>query len=557
MKILMINVSCGTGSTGRICTDLAESLEALGNEVRIAYGRDRVEERFNKYAVKIGSALEVLDHASYARMFDLSGLRSRKGTQDLIVWIKEFNPDVIHLHNIHGYYINIPLLFSFLRTFDKPIIWTLHDCWAFTGHAAFCDSADCIKWKTGCEKCPLLKEYPKAIIDRSKSNWNWKKKVFSGLQNLTLVTPSDWLAGLVKESFLSDYPIKVIHNGIDTTAFNPLKNDFRFQYDLLDKKVIISEANSMEDIKKLLDIVKTAKKHESEWAIVLEGLTKDQIKELPIGIVGLEKMNSPKEIDNLYKSANAFLNILNSESDSAALARAKAYGIPVVNYPKVSEDSKTREKENKDRVLLELSQSLYIDKINDTSSSVMEEMKGMDEYGKSRSSGFFENRKLYGLENKYVILGVASVWDNRKGLNTFMKLAEELNEEKYQIILIGLSDSQIKKLPRSIKGIRRTNSVKELSVYYSMADVFVNPTIEDNYPTTNLEAACCKTPVITYRTGGSPESVVPSQVVEKGDFYALKQMIVNNHLAIANNECFDKLTMLKQYEYIYRKSQTV
>lgn len=342
MKILMINVSCGTGSTGRICTDLADALEKKGHTVKIAYGRDAVPQKYQKYAVKIGDELDIYNHVFQARVFDRMGFGSKRATEKFIEWVKEYDPDVIHLHNIHGYYINVEVLFSYLKEFGKKIIWTLHDCWAFTGHCAFFDYVECDKWKTECEHCPQKTEYPARMgIDCSKRNYDLKKELFSGVQNLAIVTPSEWLAKLLKESFLSEYPVNVIHNGIDTSTFRP---------------------------------------------------TKSNIKE--------------------------------------------RFGI--------SEDIK-------------------------------------------------------------IVLGVASVWDRRKGLEDFLKLSKLL-DEKYKIVLIGLKKKQIEKLPNNILGIERTENIQELVAWYSAADVFVNPTYEDNYPTTNLEAIACGTPVITYDTGGSGES---------------------------------------------------
>ena len=224
MKILMINVVCGVKSTGRICTDLAFALEEQGHEVKIAYGRDKVPERFQKYAVKIGTDLGVAFHGIKARMWDAVGFGSVVATKRLVEWIRQYDPDVIHLHNIHGYYINIDILFNYLRTSGKKIIWTLHDCWSFTGHCAYFDYVRCDKWKEECKNCSQRKGYPaRMLIDRSKENYRTTKTLFSGIPNLSLVAPSKWLADLVTESFLCDYPIKVINNGIDLNIFKPIR----------------------------------------------------------------------------------------------------------------------------------------------------------------------------------------------------------------------------------------------------------------------------------------------------------------------------------------------
>ena len=205
MKVLMINVVCGIRSTGRICTDLATALEAQGHEVKIAYGRENVPEQFQKYAVRIGTDLDVKLHGLRARLLDGAGFGSKRATKKFIEWVKEYDPDVIHLHNIHGYYINVEVLFKYLKSCSKKIIWTLHDCWAFTGHSAYCDAVQCDRWKTGCYECPQISEYPRSVVDRSKLNWKKKREMFTGIPNMILVTPSQWLAGLVKESFLNKY----------------------------------------------------------------------------------------------------------------------------------------------------------------------------------------------------------------------------------------------------------------------------------------------------------------------------------------------------------------
>ncbi len=356
----MINSVCGIRSTGRICTDLATALEAQGHEVKIAYGREQVPEQFQKYAMRIGSDLDVKLHGVKARLFDASGFGSKRATEKFVKWIKEWNPDVIHLHNIHGYYINIEVLFRYLKNCDKRIIWTLHDCWAFTGHTAYCDAIKCEKWKVGCNKCPQIKEYPKSFFDHSKQNWKKKKTLFSGIPNLTIITPSKWLAGLVGESFLSGYPVHVINNGIDTNEFKPLSNDFR---------------------------------------------------------------------------------------------------------------------------------------------------------------------KVYSIENKFIILGVATAWDNMKGYSDFIKLADML-DESYRIVMVGLTEAQIQALPNNILGIRRTVSVKELAQIYSASDVFLNLSYCENYPTVNLEARSCGVSVITYKTGGSPESAGEHGiVVEQGDLSEVTKRI--------------------------------
>ena len=364
MKYLFINSVCGIRSTGRICTDLAQQLEAEGNECKIAYGRvEEVPEKFQKYAVRIGTDFDLKMHALQTRLFDTHGFGSKNATAEFLKWAEEYDPDVLWLHNIHGYYINIEMLFAWINSRpNMQVKWTLHDCWAFTGHCSYFTAVNCDKWKTQCADCPQLRRYPTCYtMGNVHQNFDRKKAAFTGVKNMTLITPSKWLADLVKQSFLKEYPVEVHYNTIDTTVFKPTSSDFR---------------------------------------------------------------------------------------------------------------------------------------------------------------------ERYGLKNKKIILGVASVWDERKGLNDFLKLAEML-DENYAIVLVGLTEKQIKQIPKNIIGITRTNNAKELAEIYTAADVFVNPTYEDNYPTVNLEAQACGTMVVTYQTGGAPETIYKedSAVVNAGDYKSVVKIV--------------------------------
>ena len=393
----MINVVCGIRSTGRICTDLATALESQGHEVKIAYGREEVPVQFKKYAVRIGNDLDVKLHGVKARLFDACGFGSKRATLEFIKWIPKYDPDVIHLHNLHGYYINIEVLFDYLRTCNKRIIWTLHDCWAFTGHAAFCEGVNCKKYIKGCYSCPKIGDYPKSIVDKAASNWEKKKTTFGGISNLTIVTPSDWLKRLLSDSFLKCYKVQVIKNGINTDIFKPIDD---------------------------------------------------------------------------------------------------------------------------------------IDTINEQ----------------------------LGLGDKRIVLGVAAVWEDRKGLNDFILLNQLLDNEKYQIVLVGVSKKQIETLPKSILGLPKTNSVQQLVELYNLAYVFVNPTYEDNYPTTNLEAISCGTPVITYNTGGSPESAkLYGIVVEKGNIQGIVNAIEEkiDKFKDAPTVSFDSAKFVNEYVSLLSISETI
>lgn len=328
----MINTVCGIRSTGRICTDLATSLAAAGHEVRIAYGREEVPEQFNKYAVRIGSNMDVRIHGIRARLFDGCGFGSRTATIKFIQWVKKYDPDVIHLHNLHGYYLNLEVLFDYLRTCGKRIIWTLHDCWAFTGHSAFCDAVGCERWKTGCYDCPLAKEYPASYVDRSKTNWQKKKEIITGIPDMTLVTPSKWLASLTRESFLMEYPVKVIHNGIDTSKFFPIESNFKVSRGISDKVMLLGVTTAWSDMKGYSDFLKLADMIDEKYQIVMVGLTKKQLDALPKKIIGIERTNNLEELVKIYTAADAFLSLSYCENYPTVNLEARACGTPVITY---------------------------------------------------------------------------------------------------------------------------------------------------------------------------------------------------------------------------------
>lgn len=399
MKVLQINSVCGVGSTGRISTDLYKVIKDSGGNCRIIYGRGKSP--CNIDSIKIGNNIDNYIHVFKTRMFDKHGLGSDKVTKKLIKEIDQYNPDIIHLQNIHGYYLNIEVLFNYLKKINKPIIWTLHDCWPFTGHCAYFDFVNCEKWRENCHDCNQKNKYPRSLfVDRSYENYNIKKKLFTGIKNVTLVTPSQWLANLVKESFLKDFKVEVINNGIDLSIFKPTKSN----------------------IKERLDI-----------------------------------------------------------------------------------------------------------------------------------------------DGKFIILGVASVWDDRKGLKYFNEIASKLDED-FQIILIGITEKQKKTLNKNIICVEKTNSAQELAQFYSAADVFINPTLEDNFPTTNLESLACGTPVITFNTGGSIEAVDDKTgiIVEKGNTSQLIGSIIDmklGNLTMDRKACvdrarkyYDKNTNFKKYINLYREN---
>ena len=332
MKILMINSVCGVSSTGRICTDLAIELEKQGHEVKIAYGRGSSPKQFDRFAVRIGSDADVKLHGLKARLFDAAGFGSKRATERFISWVKEYDPDVIHLHNIHGYYINIKTLFDYLKTAEKRVLWTLHDGWAFTGHSAYCDSVSCEKWKNACGGCPLKSAYPKSITDFSKRNIKIKEETFTKVKNMTLVTPSEWLRGLTKRSFLGEYPVELIRNGIDTEVFKRRESDFREKHGLTGKKLLLGVSSQWDEFKGFGDFLKLSNELDDSFGIVLVGVTKEQKESLPKNIIGIESTDSANELVKIYSSADCFVNLSYSENFPTVNIEAVACGVPVVTY---------------------------------------------------------------------------------------------------------------------------------------------------------------------------------------------------------------------------------
>lgn len=398
-KLLQINITANWGSHGKIAEGIGMVTMQYGWESHIAYGRWANPSNSKLY--RIGSKTDEYLHGMASRLLDNHGLMSQGTTRKLIQYINTLQPDIIHLHNIHGYYLNYPLLFKYLETSNIPIVWTLHDCWSFTGHCAHYMYMGCEKWKTHCRHCPQRETYPKSwLFDRSEHNFKSKKHYFLSVKNMTIVPVCQWLEEQVKQSFFKDRLIHKINNGIDIKAFHPETN--------------------------------------------------------------------PSWIYDRYQ-------------------------IP---------------------------------------------------------------------RNKKIILGVASSW-YRKGLDDFARLSAYIAED-YAIVLVGLKKHESKLLrDKRIIKIGRTDNMQELVALYSIAAIYFNPTWEDTFPTTNLEAMACGTPVITYNTGGSPETITPQTgfIVKQGDIPAASdaiQTICEHPKHIYQKACrehvinhFDKNKRFEEYFNLY------
>lgn len=329
-KILFINTVCN-GSTGTICKNLYKAAEKKGFECYIAFGRGKAPEGFN--TIRIGKKIDIYSHVIKARLFDASGFGSKRATKEFIKEIEKFKPDIIHLHNIHGYYINIEILFNYLRKHPEiKKIWTLHDCWTFTGHCPHFEYEKCVQWKTECKICKRIKEYPKAFIDRCQRNFNIKRKILTDIKNMILITPSKWLMELVKQSFLFNYETKVINNGIDTNIFKHVESNIKKEYRIQDKKIILGVAFNW-NMKKGLDIfIDLSKKVEDEYQIVLIGISEKQKKILPNNIIGINKTENRNELIEWYSAADVFINPTLEDNFPTVNLEAQACGTPVITF---------------------------------------------------------------------------------------------------------------------------------------------------------------------------------------------------------------------------------
>lgn len=331
MKVLMINSVCGIRSTGRICTDIAELLEKQGHDCKIAYGRENVPEKYQKYSVKVGKRINIYVHALKARLFDSAGFSSKRATQKLIKRIIKYDPDIIHLHNLHGYYIHVGLLFDFLKKYNKPIFWSFYDCWSFTGHCSHFDFNQCAQWKMGCEVCAYKYEYPKSLFSRAKYNYKKKKQLFSHLPKLQLIVPSHWMKSMVRQSYMRDYSIQVLPNGIDLNVFGAIDTTFRLDNRVTDKFVILGVSSFWNKMKGLEFFNRLANDlDKKKFQIVLVGKAEDG--SLSDKILHIPATNNIKELCALYTAADVFVNPTLQETQGLTTVEAFACGTPAIVF---------------------------------------------------------------------------------------------------------------------------------------------------------------------------------------------------------------------------------
>lgn len=331
MKVLQINTTANSASHGRIAAGIGKQLILAGHESYLAYGRAGND--CESELIKIGGKLDQGFHMVKSRMFDRHGFGSSDATRSLIRKIVQVEPDIIHLHNLHGYYLNIEVLFTFLKEWGKPVAWTFHDTWPITGHCSYFEHMNCFKWETMCYDCPNIKGYPKSwFIDNSRKNYLEKKALFTGLKNLVLVSPSQWLARYLKRSFLSDFEVRIIYNGVDTVKFNPEFERLAREKYSLEKRYILGVANIWDDRKGLRDFISLRRILDNEIDIVLVGISGQQKKTLGKGIRGILRTESINDLASLYAGAEAFVNPTYLDNFPLVNIEALACGTPVITY---------------------------------------------------------------------------------------------------------------------------------------------------------------------------------------------------------------------------------
>lgn len=337
MKVFQINTVCGSGSTGRIVENLARMLEKHGDESIIAYARGQASKEVMTW--KFGSRWSIYFHGMMTRLTDRHGLYSKKATRELIKKIEEYNPDIIHLHNIHGYYLNYEILFDFLRLYHKPVIWTLHDCWSYTGHCSHYSGVGCERWKAECHNCPLKREYPGSLfLDNSIKNFEEKKSCFTSLSELYLITPSKWLLEQVKQSFFGNNKnihCKVIPNGIETNKFVRRNTLLREEYGLQNKKVILGVANVWTKQKGFEDFLKLSQMLDEQYKLVMIGVSTKQKELIQSQYENILPLSRTKDIDELiawYSVADIYFNSSIEETMGMTTGEAICCETPVVAY---------------------------------------------------------------------------------------------------------------------------------------------------------------------------------------------------------------------------------
>lgn len=334
--LLQFNASLNKGSTGHITEQIGMLANKAGWTVYIVHGA-RYQCLSKMHSIQSVSLMQERFHALKSILFDAQGLGSYFATEKLIAQIEKISPDIIHLHNIHGYYLNYVVLFKYLYKKNIPVVWTLHDCWSLTGHCVHFDAINCNKWKVGCNLCPAINNYPKSILlDRSQRNYNLKKKYFTSLSNMVIVPVSYWLEGVVKQSFLSKYPTRVICNGVDTDLFTPQNINLKKKMGLEGKFILLGVATTWNENKGLYDYIKLSYRLSENYKIILIGINRKLRKRLPQTIITIDRTNNLNELVDYYSMADVVLNLSYEESFGLTTVEGLACGTPSIVYDRTA-----------------------------------------------------------------------------------------------------------------------------------------------------------------------------------------------------------------------------
>ena len=330
--LLFINVSLNCGSTGKIVEGIGSLAKSQGWDVYVAHGARYVKESSLKSFQISNKAGEIL-HFIKSSINDAQGRGSRCSTKKFLKFIDEIKPDVVHIHNIHGCFLNYPLLFQYLREKNIPVVWTLHDCWAMTGHCVHFMRTNCNQWKTQCVKCPQKHDFPSSyLLDRCKNNYTLKKQLFTALEKMRITTVSTWLKGIVEQSYLRKFPVGVVPNGVDTSKFVYTEGDFRKRYKVGEKKLVLAVASGFEERKGIYDFVKLCNMLPKDYQLLLVGTNDNDKKVLPDNVIAVTRANGTADLAAFYSEADVLLSLSYEETFGLTIIEAMSCGTPAIVY---------------------------------------------------------------------------------------------------------------------------------------------------------------------------------------------------------------------------------
>lgn len=333
--LLQIGSSLNCGAPGKISEQIGLLARDSGWDVYMAHGI-RHSNQSQLKTMPMATSAEEKVHALYSMLLDSHGLGPSIKTRKLVEWIHKQQPDVIHMHNLHGYFLNYKTLFEYLMTVDIPIVWTFHDLWPITGHCAYFDFNNCDKWKYGCSNCKFHNEYPSSFIDLSKRNYQLKKRLFTGVKNMTLVPVSDWVGDVLSQSFLNKYPVHRIYNGVDIRIFSPCDTDLRARMNMEGKHILLGVASPWGERKGFRDYIKLRRVLSDDFVIIMVGLTSRQISTLPSGIIGIGRTQSQTELAEYYNLADITLNLSYQETFGMTTVEGMSCGTPGIVYDRTA-----------------------------------------------------------------------------------------------------------------------------------------------------------------------------------------------------------------------------